>query len=187
MAYRPSKRMHHEEEGMEPFITPMMNLMVVLIPLLLSTAEFVRLGFIEINLPPEVSESAEQAVTLDEGDKLNLAITVTDRGFYLSSTLGVSGDREGPTIPKQVRDGTPQYNYQALSDSLYQMIILLDSGEGSMFTDTNQIIIIAEPDVRYEVIVKTMAAARAVIIRDNGQPRSEPLFENISLSPPRID
>jgi biopolymer transport protein ExbD len=182
--------MHHAEESLEPAITPMMNLMVVLIPLLLSTAEFVRLGFIEINLPPEASESGEQEAAYDPGNRLNLTVMVTNQGFYLASAFNVAGDRRGPTIPKQVRDGIPEYNYEALSDSLHVLKLKLEQrmadGSISGFTDPSQIVITAESGVLYETIVKTMAAARSRVVLENGRRRVEPLFPSISLSPPGI-
>ena len=52
MPYSPSKRLRHSSEYVSANITPMMNLMVVLIPLLLASAEYVRLGIIELNLRP---------------------------------------------------------------------------------------------------------------------------------------
>ena len=87
MAYRPSKRSRAEHDGAPPNITPMMNLMVVLIPLLLTSAEFVRLGVIEINLPPAaVGTEGEMLADLpqEELKKLDLSVTVTDQGFFIS-------------------------------------------------------------------------------------------------------
>ncbi|MBD3314765.1 MAG: hypothetical protein GF344_03175, partial [Chitinivibrionales bacterium] len=49
--YRVSGRRIQEEVDTEPNIAPMMNLMVILIPLLLSSAEFIKIGAIELKLP----------------------------------------------------------------------------------------------------------------------------------------
>ena len=53
MAYKPSARRKSAELDMDLDIKPVMNLMVVLIPLLLAGTEFVKLSIIEINLPPQ--------------------------------------------------------------------------------------------------------------------------------------
>ncbi|MCP4413513.1 MAG: hypothetical protein GY808_13225, partial [Gammaproteobacteria bacterium] len=55
MAYKPSARQSSDELDMDLDIRPVMNLMVVLIPLLLQGAEWVKLGAIEINAPPTKS------------------------------------------------------------------------------------------------------------------------------------
>jgi biopolymer transport protein ExbD len=182
VAYRPSKRRQSESEWTEPNITPMMNLMVVLIPLLLSTAEFVRLGVIEINLPPAAVESQDAPLLA----RLDLAVTITDRGFFISSNLGVlSGARTGePTIPLIRSPGDSLvHDYAALSQRLYeikQKMREVVRGRGAVgFPDSSQIIITAEPAILYQTVISTMDAARQVE-RDG---RWLSLFPEVSLSP----
>lgn len=175
MAYRPSKRIHAEHDGTHTNITPMMNLMVVLIPLLLTSAEFVRLGVIEINLPPAaVGPEAEMLAALpqEEMRRLDLSVTITDRGFFISSSLAVlSGDREGePSIP--VVNGA--YDFDALSNRLHA----IKRRAGNRFIDSDHLILMAEPEVDYQTVVSTMDAARS--IRVNG--RRTDLFPQVSLS-----
>lgn len=175
MASRPSKRAHHGFELEHTNITPMMNLMVVLIPLLLTSAEFVRLGIIELNLPPAASGPDANALAempIESIQKLDLTVTVTNRGFFISSALAVlSGDQEGePTIP--MNQGA--YDYVALSQKLYE----IKGKAADNFPDTEQIILMAEPDVDYQTVVSTMDAARS--IRRNGT--TELLFPDVSLS-----
>ena len=52
MAFKPSMRRSGQSLEMELDIKPVMNLMVVLIPLLLAGVEMVKLSIIEIDLPP---------------------------------------------------------------------------------------------------------------------------------------
>jgi biopolymer transport protein ExbD len=175
MAYKPSKRMTHGSDWIHTNITPMMNLMVVLIPLLLTSAEFVRLGVIEINLPPAAvgPESTMLAqLPIEETKQLDLAVTITDRGFFISSSLAVlSGDREGePSVP--LKDGT--YDFEALSQRLYE----IKQKAVNQFQDSNRIILMAEPEVDYQTVVSTMDAARAV--RMDGE--TVELFPEVSLS-----
>ena len=175
MAYRPSKRTSHGFELVHANITPMMNLMVVLIPLLLTSAEFVRLGIIELNLPPAaVGPEGEMLAELPQEDvkKLDLTITITDRGFFISSSMAVlAGDEAGePSIP--LREGV--YDFQDLSQKLLEIKI---KAQGK-FPDTDQIIIMAEPDIDYQTVISAMDAARA--IRVDG--RVQALFPDVSLS-----
>ena len=175
MAYRPSKRIHAEHDGVHTNITPMMNLMVVLIPLLLTSAEFVRLGVIEINLPPAaVGPEGEMLAALpqEEMKRLDLSVTITDQGFFISSSLAVlSGDKEGePSIP--LANGA--YDFDALSERLHA----IKRRAGSRFIDADHLILMAEPEVDYQTVVSTMDAARS--IRVNG--RRMDLFPQVSLS-----
>lgn len=175
MAYRPSKRLSRSLGEVHPNITPMMNLMVVLIPLLLTSAEFVRLGVIEINLPPAAmgpeGEMLED-LPLEESLKLDLSVTITDRGFFISSSMAVlSGDIEGePSIP--LVNGA--YDFQALSMKLYDV----KKKAENRFTDADRIILMAEPSVDYQTVISTMDAARTA--RING--RREILFPEVSLA-----
>ncbi len=174
MAFRPSQRSRRPREEAEPNLTPVMNLMVVLIPLLLTSAQFIKLGMIEINLPPAASASAAQVEMPKEVEKkLDLTVTITDEGFYLASSLAVAHGKngQGPTIPKLE---TGDYNYSELNKMLYE----IKQKAAGVFKDNDQIIIVAEPDIQYQTVVSTMDAARSYKT-DKGE---IPLFPSVSLS-----
>lgn len=173
MAFRPSQRSLRPKEEADPNLTPVMNLMVVLIPLLLTSAQFIKLGMIEVNLPPAVSASAFQNMPKENEKKLDLTVTVTDAGFYLASSLAVarSGDGEGPTIPK-LEDGS--YDFANLAENLYE----IKKKATGVFSDSDRIIIVAEPEIDYQTVVSTMDAAR--MFKVNEAPF--PLFPTVSLS-----
>ena len=174
MSHRPSKRGRHGFELDHTNMTPMMNLMVVLIPLLLTSAEFVRLGVIELNLPPAASGPAGQGLAntpVETFQKLDLSVTITDRGFFISSALAVLRDQSGqPTIPLQ----NGQYAFAELSEKLYE----IKQKAQDKFPDTEQIILLAEPAVDYQTVVSTMDAARGYEKDGN----AEVLFPDVSLS-----
>jgi biopolymer transport protein ExbD len=178
MAFRPSLRSSRSTEQVEPNLFPLMNLMVVLIPLLLSTATFVRIGVIELDLPPAAAVAGgEEALPKEVEQTLDLSVTITDEGFYISSSLAIlrSGPEGGPSIPKIVAaDGSSQYDYAQLSEKLYE----IKSRAQGQFPDANHIIVQAEPSIRYQVLVYTMDAARS-IRRDE---RVYSLFPDVSLS-----
>ncbi len=175
MAHRPSKIMKHDIDEMHVNITPMMNLMVVLIPLLLSSAEFVRLGIIELNLPPAASGEKvemEKEIPEEQLKELDLTVTVTDQGFFISSSLAVLGGEEAdqPSIPKN----HGQYDFEKLTAKLYE----IKQKAGSKFSDINEIIIMAESDITYQTIVRTMDASRRTEIEG----KEFVLFPNVSFS-----
>jgi biopolymer transport protein ExbD len=175
MAYQPSKRGQHQLVDVSANMTPIMNLMIILIPLLLNSAEFVRLGIIELNLPPAAVGTDGQMLAglpQEENIHLDLTITITDRGFFISSSLAVlGGQKEGePSIPKI----NGEYDFDTLSLQLYE----IKKKARNRFPDDDRIILMAEPEVDYQTIVSTMDAARSVMI--NGG--IEELFPEVSLS-----
>ncbi len=174
MAYRPSFRKTIDPESIELNMTPIMNLMVCMIPLLLSTASFIKIGVIDLNLPPAVGTSATHLEAPKEiQKKLDLAITITKEGFYISSSLAIlkGVDGEGPTIPMIEKN---KYNFEELTKKLYD---IKKKALGS-YSDTNNIIIQAEPDIKYQLLVDTMDAARLIKIDD----RTYTLFPEVSLA-----
>jgi biopolymer transport protein ExbD len=105
---KPSERRNYKEEGMELNLTPMMNLIAILIPALLISVAFVEIAVINV-AAPAIGSAPEQ----DQPDKpdddqppLNLTVTITDKGYTVAGTGGVLGgkkdatdDQAGPTIP----------------------------------------------------------------------------------------
>lgn len=174
MAFRPSLRRSNRFEEVELNMFPMMNLMVVLVPLLLSTATAVKIGVIDLNLPAAIGGSGAESLPTEAQRSLDLTVTITAEGFYLASSQAVLANEKsggGPTISK-TDDG--QYNYQRLSELLYQVKQKI---VGSM-QDSRRIIIQAEPAIEYQVLVSTMDAARSILINEQ---RLE-LFPEVSIS-----
>lgn len=169
MAYRPSFRRSRENESTEPNMTPIMNLMVVLIPLLLSSAQLIKISVIELNLPP--AAGAQMDKPKEKQLKLDLAVTITDQGFYISSSSAVmQKKKKGPSIPKV--DG--EYDYELLAKTLYS----IKKKAAGRFNDMNAIVIQAEPKVAYQTLVSTMDATRSIKVDNN----HVLLFPEVSVS-----
>jgi biopolymer transport protein ExbB/TolQ/biopolymer transport protein ExbD len=79
-------RKREEEEPADTDVTPMLNLMVLLIPFLLTQSEFVKIGAIEMKLP-ESSQGAGGGGGADQQQvaKLDLGIVITSKGFNIFS------------------------------------------------------------------------------------------------------
>lgn len=158
MAYKPSMRRKSEELDMELDIRPVMNLMVVLIPLLIASAEWVRLGSIEINVPPSktgVGSGDDQADSeeMEKEKKLGLSIAITDMGITIASpgaVLTSEESEEGPTVPIG-SDG--KQNYDEMKKKLIEIKKKI---EDKGFKDENRAVITASADIEYQVIVKVM-------------------------------
>ena len=174
MAFRPSFRRSAEADDVDINLTPIMNLMVVLIPLLLSSAQFIKIGVIDLNLPPAVGAKGITSEAPKEIEKkLDLAITITDRGFFLSSSLAILKGKEenSPSIPI-LENGN--YNFIELSKILFD----LKKKALGQFSDTEKIVIQAEPEILYQVLVSTMDAARNIVFED----MQYVLFPDVSLA-----
>lgn len=156
MAYKPSMRRHMQVEEIPLDIRPVMNLMVVLIPILLYSAEFVKLSIRELNLPPASSGQGigEQQKPEEQEKRLYLSVLISKRGFYIGSAGGyLSGEgksEDEPSIPLN-EDGS--YNYDELQQRLIE---LKDKIADKGFADANSAIISAEADIPYKSVVKVM-------------------------------
>ena len=157
MAYKPSLRRHTQVEEIPLDIRPIMNLMVVLIPILLYSAEFVKLSIRELNLPPASAGaglSEEQQKPKEQEKRLFLTVLISKKGFYIGTRGGfLSGEgrsEDEPSIPLN-EDGS--YNYEELRQKLIE---LKQKVEDQGFADEKSAIISAEADIPYKSIVRTM-------------------------------
>jgi biopolymer transport protein TolR len=155
MAYKPSARQNSDELNMELDIRPVMNLMVVLIPLLLQGAEWVKLGAIEINAPPTKSvgnNPAEQQDKKEEEKKIGLKLAITSAGITIANAQALlpSDSGEGPTVPV-LDDGT--YDYALLKTKLIEVKKLI-AGKG--YKDENRAVITAGNKIEYQALVNVI-------------------------------
>jgi biopolymer transport protein ExbD len=178
MAFKPSMRRSGQNLDMELDIKPVMNLMVVLIPLLLAGVEMVKLSIIEIDLPPAKAGSGpgenEENPDKEKEKRLGLKIAITTDGITLATAGAImSGESgEGPTIP---RTGTDDYNYDQLKEKLIELKkLIVDKG----YVDKDTAIITAGADIEYQVIVTTMDI---ILKYEDEEGNIQPLFPRINF------
>ncbi len=180
MAYKPSMRRKNEDEEMELDIRPVMNLMVVLIPLLIAGAEWVKLSVIEINVPPAKDAGGtggENRNELKEKQKrLGLTIAISDAGITIGNAGAIlSGDKEdGPTVSK-LEDGS--YDYAKLREKLIE---LKKKIVGQGFIDENRAVLTASADIEYQTIITIMDNLQTYTDEENNEVL--PLFPEINFS-----
>jgi biopolymer transport protein ExbD len=161
MAFKPSARRNTQTLDLDLDIRPVMNLMVVLIPLLLAGTVFLKLAILEIDLPPTASgggagDEANQPEKEQE-KKLSLKIIITKQGFTIASASAIlSGGEagEGPTVPV---NSEGEYNFGGLKEKLIEIKKQID---GKGFKDENSAIITASRDIEYQTIVFVIDAMR---------------------------
>jgi biopolymer transport protein ExbD len=127
--YRVTGSRIKEAVDTEPNIAPMMNLMVILIPLLLSSAEFVKIGAIELKLPESSGGGGGGGgSSQDKKDvKLDLGIVISERGFdlfhYFKEPEKEEAQKEKDEIPdKKKAAAIPkkngEYDFEELNAAL---------------------------------------------------------------------
>ncbi|HET7865147.1 MAG TPA: biopolymer transporter ExbD [Burkholderiaceae bacterium] len=134
----PTRRLRKHPAELD--ISAFLNLIVVLVPFLLSTAVFTRLSVLDLTLPAQ-SSGVEQ---VKDG---NLLLEVVIRGNVLEV-----GDRNGGLIERipAAADGP---DIKALSAQIHRLKL--------QFPDKNEATVLAEPNTPYQVLVRVMDAVRA--------------------------
>ena len=129
-------------------ITAFLNLIVVLVPFLLSTAVFSRLAVLELSLPP-AGGSAAEALTVD---RLQLEVVVRADGIEVADRIG---GRIGH-VPRSAAAGSTAETSQELR-ALAALLLQLKQ----RFPSELQASVLAEPDTGYERLVQVMSTVRA--------------------------
>ena len=141
-------------------ITAFINLIVVLVPFLLSVAVFTRLAVIDLSLPAQTSGPMQLTP-----DNLQLEVVIRPDALEV-------GDRIGGLI-QRIPDTTAGHDLQALSQLVQQL--------KTKFPDKTEATVLSEPNTAYDTLVQVMDAVRAGrMVQGAAVVRSE-LFPNISI------
>lgn len=180
MAYKPSLRQSSDDQEMALDIRPVMNLMVVLIPLLIAGAEWVKLSIIEINVPPAQAggpgAGEDQNELKEKAKKLGLTVAVSAEGLTIGNAgmiLSSDEGEAGPTVQK-LEDGT--YDYAKFKEKLIE---IKKKVLGKGFIDENRAVITASADIEYQAIITIMDNLQTYT-SDTGE--TLPLFPEINFS-----
>lgn len=152
------RRLRKDAQHLE--ITAFINLIVVLVPFLLSTAVFSRLAVIDLNLPAQQS-----AVEQLKGPDLQLEVVIRQDALEV-------GDRLGGLIQRIEKSG-PSHDYRALSSLMVQL--------KGRFPDKTESSVLAEPDTPYDDLVQVMDTLRSSVTARGAQLLRAELFPNISV------
>lgn len=142
-------------------ITAFMNLMVVLVPFLLISAVFSQLTILELNLPPDSKSQADQ----NQKKVRNFEVIVRKDKLVVADTIG------GALKTLNNIDGKHDFN------GLSEFLKLLKS----RFPEKQNISILLEPDIDYELLVKTMDTVRVAKVAELGSVVQKELFPLIAI------
>jgi biopolymer transport protein ExbD len=172
------RRVREEEHTGELNIVPYLDVVVNLVMfMLLSMTGLVSLGVLNVSAPRLGGEAAAAAAT-EAAPRLLLTVAIGRAGFYVAGAGGVlgadapsPGAGRPPTIP--LRDG--KYDYATLTEQMKRI--------KEQFPSESALILSADPDVTYDVLIQTMDACREASVRTpDGRSERKPLFFDVSLS-----
>ena len=153
------RRLRKEPAALE--ITAFINLIVVLVPFLLSTAVFSRLAVMDMTLPGPGS-----ALDQLKSNDLQLEVVIRKDAFEV-------GDRIGGLIERIPRDPAQTQDLKNLAALMVQVKM--------KFPDKLEASVLAEPETPYDQIVQVMDAMRSTVTRNGTQVQRADLFPNIAI------
>jgi biopolymer transport protein ExbD len=139
-----NRRLHKKPAELE--LTAFINLIVVLVPFLLSTAVFSRLAIIDLNLPAQ--QSAVEQIT---GPNLQLEVVIRADALEVGDRVGGLIQR----IPKVTVQDKPQHDLGTLSSLMIQV--------KGRFPETTDASVLAEPETPYDDLVQVMDHLRSAV------------------------
>lgn len=154
--FKPSARRRTASQHGELNQLPVMNLMIILIPVLLAQSAAVKLALHEVNLPVGGGAGGGSATeeVQKEQEQLGLTVNITKEGFDIISAFGRE-KTNGPIIP--LKD--EEYDYVTLNEKLRGIKKQIEKS-GIHFVDAGNMIVTGEPGIKYDVIVQVMDAAK---------------------------
>ena len=152
-------------------ITAFINLIVVLVPFLLSTAVFTRLTVLDVSLPAQNS-GVEQL----KAEDLKLEVVIRPDSLEVGDRIGGLIQSIPNVAATRTAAGTPtaaMHDVKALASLMVQI--------KAKFPDTTDSTLLAEPDTAYDTLVQVMDAMReSQTVAGTKVTRAE-LFPNISI------
>ncbi len=155
----PVRRLKKEQAHLE--ITAFINLIVVLVPFLLSIAVFTHLSVIDLTLPAQQNEKLEKLTD----NNLQLEVVIRPESIEV-------GDRIGGLIERIPNVGGAP-DVKALS--------VLIQGIKLKFPDKAEASVLPEPNVPYDTLVQVMDAVRAGHQVQGARMVATDYFPNISV------
>jgi len=138
-------------------MTSFMNLMMCLVPFLLTTAAFSRITIAELDLP-----SAQ--ATAPSSPTFRVEVVVREAGFEI-----MDGSQVIAAIPK-VSDS---YDLPKLSEYLVAI--------KSEYPEKEDASVLLEPDIEYDHLIQVMDVVRSIETHDGGRSARADLFTAISI------
>jgi biopolymer transport protein TolR len=178
MANKPSERSKSYTRPVELDLTPYMDIVTTILMFMLFTSTgLISIGVINVNAPrykdPKEEMGSGQEDDQEEKKQLNLTVGITYKGLFIAGVGGVltqtaeseESASKGPTIPLLLTDAVCR---DAMAKNLPPPVTCYDYDRltreaikiKDLYPQETKIIIYAQPDVPYEVLVRVMDATR---------------------------
>jgi len=174
------RRIREDEETGELNIVPYLDVVVNLVMfMLLSMTGLITLGVLNVSAPKIGGDAAGATAAAESAPKLLLTVAIGKQGFYIAGAGGVLGAdatendlTRPPTVPLR---GDGKYDFPALSSQL--------AGIKQKYPGETQVILSADGDVVYDILIQTMDACREQVVKNaDGTTERKQLFFDVSLS-----
>ena len=149
-------------------LVPIMNLVTILIPVLLMAIKSMELAVIDTTLPA-IGKPTESTEEVPDKKPLELKLAITNKGIKILGAddylypggrpVAVEGESSAPDVACNSNDrcrGLEDYKWSELSDKLTQ----IKKGAKDDERDSENIVLIPEPSVKYEILVRVMDITR---------------------------
>ena len=146
-------------------VTPFMNLMIVLVPVLLLSMTLPHTRVIELDLPWGAAEPTPDASTV------RIEVIVDGNGFIIEDGKG----KVISSVPKQASG----YDYQTLALVMQELKRELP--------DKRDVALLLAPDVNYQTLVSVMDSVRSHTGQENGGLVTRELFPEITLGDAAVE
>jgi biopolymer transport protein ExbD len=145
-------------ESIEPDMTPMMNMLIILISFLVTMVVFTQLAVIKFNLPPAQGGGGEEAKapsdsSAEKGPEVDITVVITENGFQV-----IGEGRKLDPIPK----GSKGYDYGLLGAFMKKL--------KEEYPTSENVVLLIDSNIVYQDIITSMDVMR------------EQKFPNILLS-----
>ncbi|MES2824293.1 MAG: biopolymer transporter ExbD [Pseudomonadota bacterium] len=132
------------KEQIELEITPLMNLMIILVPILLISLNFAQITVLEVNLPELTG-----GMSASQKSQSKLEVRIENTGFKIFFPEDVLIQE----IPLIENEGGKSYDFMQLSKVL--------QGVKSQLSEKRDILLLSHPNVDYQNLVFTMDAVKS--------------------------
>lgn len=157
------QRMRRPNRGApELNITAFLNLMVILVPFLLITAVFSHMTILELNLPPQKQQTPQNQ---NQKKERNFELIIRKDEILVADNIG--------GVIQSFKAVNGEHDMKGVSDLLVKI--------KAKFPKKQNITILLEPNIPYEVLVQAMDASRVVEVVEAASVVKKELFPNISI------
>jgi biopolymer transport protein ExbD len=146
-------------------LIPLMNLFVTMIPLLLLTAAFYHIGMVSASVP---TQSDEETSVETGSTAVTVNVRMSPEGYNVTASSGTLTEAELKQLDAFIPKKDGKYDYATLTTVLDRI--------KRKYQESETMMLVPDQKAIYNEMIKTMDAARAMVVKHQGKKRRLPLF-----------